>query len=151
MVQEILVLDSDNRAVVPYLTVGEINSIALTATAFFKSATYTELTWTAVGAKSVASFSVPAGMICELHVRHNMTFATTGTETAITTLYDSDNVGDVVYWDVVPGGGSYAEQTLIVKNSDSAAKPFSLVQQFSMNLMSSMTDKITWRGTFRCL
>lgn len=146
-----LVLDSDNRAVVPYLTVGNINSIALTATAFFTSASYTELTWTAVGAKSVASFNVPAGMICELHVRHHMTFNTTGNETAITTLYDSNNVGDVVYWDVVPGSGSYAEQTLIVKNSDSAAKPFSLVQQFSMDSMTSMNDKITWRGTFRCL
>jgi len=146
-----LVLDSDNRAVVPYLTVGEINSIALTATSFFKSAAYTELTWTAVGAKSVASFSVPADMICELHVRHNMTFNTTGNETAITTLYDSNGSGDVVYWDVVSGGGSYAEQTLVVKNSDSAAKSFSLVQQFSMASMTSMTDKITWRGTFRCL
>lgn len=110
------------------------------------------LAYTAAGTSVIGTFSVPAGKILEVIVRHSVSWSGgNGNSLANTSLIDSDNTGDIVPWGFSMNVGTGREHTLIVQNTTSSVKTYTLSEYMAMTDVDSVGDDVTYRYVIRSL
>ena len=110
------------------------------------------LAYTAAGTSVIGTFSVPAGKILEVIVRHDVTWSGgNGASENSVTLLDTDNVGDRVEWYIRGPVGLKDTETLIVQNTSSSVKTYTLSEYVGMNDVTSVRDDVTYRSVIRSL
>lgn len=143
----------DTRSAVIYgtLTVSStINGVDLGASTV--SSGNANLAYTAAGTSVIGTFSVPAGKILEVIVRHSVSWSGgNGNSLANTSLIDSDNTGDIVPWGFSMNVGTGREHTLIVQNTTSSVKTYTLSEYMAMTDVDSVGDDVTYRYVIRSL
>ena len=110
------------------------------------------LEYTAAGTSVIGAFSVPAGKILEVIVRHDVTWSGgKGASENSVTLIDTDNVGDRVEWYFSDSAGLKDTETLIVQNTTSSVKTYTLSEYVGMNDVTAIEDNVTYRSVIRSL
>lgn len=110
------------------------------------------LEYTAAGTSVIGTFSVPAGKILEVIVRHDVTWSGgNGASENSVTLLDTDNVGDRVEWYIRGPVGLKDTETLIVQNTSSSVKTYTLSEYVGMDDVTSVRDDVTYRSVIRSL
>ena len=110
------------------------------------------LEYTAAGTSVIGTFSVPAGKILEVIVRHDVTWSGgKGASENSVTLIDTDNVGDRVEWYISGSVGLKDTETLIVQNTSSSVKTYTLREYVGMDDVTSVRDDVTYRYVIRSL
>lgn len=108
--------------------------------------------YTAAGTSVIGAFSVPAGKILEVIVRHDVTWSGgNGASENSVTLLDTDNAGDRVKWYIRGSVGLYDTETLIVQNTSSSVKTYTLSEYVGMDDVTSVIDDVTYRYVIRSL
>lgn len=110
------------------------------------------LAYTAAGTSVIGTFSVPAGKILEVIVRHDVTWSGGGgaSENSVT-LLDTDNVGDRVEWFFRGSVGLMDTETLIVQNTSESVKTYTLSEYVGMEDVTAVGDDVTYRYVIRSL
>lgn len=111
------------------------------------------LSYTAAGTSVIGAFSVPAGKILEVIVRHDVTWSggKGASENTVTLLDTDDNAGDRVEWYISGSAGLKDTETLIVQNTSSSVKTYTLREYVGMDDVTSVTDYVTYRAVIRSL
>lgn len=110
------------------------------------------LAYTDAGTSVIGTFIVPAGKILEVMVRHIVSWSGgKGYSLANTSLIDSNNTGDIVPWSFNINVGSEREHTLIVQNTTSSVKTYTLCEYMAMTDVDSVGDDVTYRYVIRSL
>ena len=111
------------------------------------------LSYTAAGTSVIGAFSVPAGKILEVIVRHDAAWSGgKGISENTVTLLDTDNnAGDRVEWYISGPAGLKDTETLIVQNTSSSVKTYTLREYVGMDDVTSVTDYVTYRAVIRSL
>lgn len=111
------------------------------------------LSYTAAGTSVIGAFSVPAGKILEVIVRHDVTWSggKGASENTVTLLDTDDNAGDRVEWYISGPAGLKDTETLIVQNTSSSVKTYTLREYVGMDDVTSVTDYVTYRAVIRSL
>lgn len=110
------------------------------------------LEYTTAGTSVIGAFSVPAGKILEVIVRHDVTWSGgNGASDNSVTLMDTDNAGDRVEWYINGPVGLKDTETLIVQNTSSSVKTYTLREYVGMNDVTSFKDNVTYRSVIRSL
>ena len=110
------------------------------------------LEYTAAGTSVIGTFSVPAGKILEVIVRHDVTWSGgKGASENSLTLMDTDNVGDRVEWYISGSIGLKDTETLIVQNTSSSVKTYTLSEYAGMDNVTTLKDYVTYRYVIRSL
>lgn len=110
------------------------------------------LAFTTAGTSTISTFSVAAGRILEVVVRHSVSWSGgNGNSLANTSLVDSDNAGDIVPWSFNTNIGTGREQTLIVQNTTSSVKTYTLSEYMAMTDVDSVGDDVTYRYVIRSM
>ena len=111
------------------------------------------LSYTAAGTSVIGAFSVPAGKILEVIVRHDAAWnGGKGISDNTVTLLDTDNnAGDRVEWYISGPAGLKDTETLIVQNTSSSVKTYTLREYVGMDDVTSVTDYVTYRAVIRSL
>lgn len=110
------------------------------------------ISYTAAGTSVIGTFSVPAGKILEVIVRHRVSWSGgKGYSLANTSLIDSNNTGDIVPWSFSINVGNEREMTLIVQNTTSSVKTYTLCEYMAMTDVESVGDNVTYRAVIRSL
>lgn len=108
------------------------------------------LTFTAAGTSTIGTFTVAPGRILEVVVRHNVSWSGgNGNSLANTSLVDSDSTGDIAPWSFSMNVNTGCEQTLIVQNTTSSAKTYTLSEYMAMTDVNSVSDNVTYRYVIR--
>lgn len=111
-----------------------------------------KLEYTAAGTSVIGTFSVPAGKILEVIVRHDVTWSGgKGASENSVTLMDTDNIGDRVEWYFSGTSGLKETETLIVQNTSSSVKTYTLSEYVGMNDVTAIEDNVTYRSVIRSL
>lgn len=127
---------------------GTINGVNLNVSSVASG--HTDLSFSAAGTATIATFSVPVGKILEVIVRHAVSWSGgNGNSLANTSLIDSDNTGDIVPWGFSMNVGTGREQTLIVQNTTTSVKTYTLTEYMAMTDVDSVTDSINYRYVIR--
>lgn len=112
----------------------------------------TALSFSSVGTQEVAAFTVPAGKILEVFVRHNCSWTGgSGYSDAWTYLYDGNASGDHIKWNFSGSNGLLQSQALIVQNTTDADKTFYLKVNFGLGGCTSVEDNVSYRYVIRSL
>ena len=110
------------------------------------------LEYTTAGTSVIGAFSVPAGKILEVIVRHRASWSGgKGVSENSVTLLDTDNVGDRVEWYINGPAGLMDTETLIVQNTSSSVKTYTLSEYVGMDDVTSVSDDVTYRAVIRSL
>ena len=110
------------------------------------------LTYTAAGTSVIGTFSVPAGKILEVIVRHDVTWSNgRGSSRNSVMLLDTDNAGDRVEWYFSGTSGLKETETLIVQNTTSSVKTYTLSEYVGMDDVTAVEDNVTYRSVIRSL
>lgn len=110
------------------------------------------LAYTASGTSVIGTFSVPAGKILEVIVRHDVTWSGgNGASENSVTLLDTDNAGDRVEWYISGSVGLKDTETLVVQNTSSNVKTYTLSEYVGMDDVTSVGDDVTYRSVIRSL
>ena len=110
------------------------------------------LSYTAAGTSVIGAFSVPAGKILEVIVRHDVTWSGgNGASENSVTLLDTDNAGDRVEWYIRGSVGLKDTETLIVQNTSSSVKTYTLREYVGMDDVTAVGDDVTYRAVIRSL
>lgn len=108
------------------------------------------LAFTTAGTSVIGTFSVAAGRILEVVVRHNVSWSGgNGNSLANTSLVDSDSAGDIAPWSFSMNVNTGCEQTLIVQNTTSNVKTYTLSEYMAMTDVDSVSDDVTYRYVIR--
>lgn len=108
------------------------------------------LAFTTAGTSVIGTFSVAAGRILEVIVRHSVSWSGgNGYSLANTSLVDSDSAGDIVPWSFSMNVNTGCEQTLIVQNTTSSTKTYTLNEYMAMTDVDSVSDNVTYRYVIR--
>ena len=127
-----------------------INGVDLGVSSF--SSGSASLEYTAAGTSVIGTFSVPAGKILEVIVRHHVTWnGGKGASENSVTLMDTDNVGDRVEWYFSGSIGLKETETLIVQNTSESVKTYTLSEYVGMDVVTSVRDDVTYRYVIRSL
>lgn len=141
----------ENKQAVIYgtLTVSStINGVDLEASTV--SSGNANLAYTAAGTSVIGTFSVPAGKILEVIVRHDVTWSGgNGASENSVTLLDTDNTGDRVEWYISGSVGLKDTETLIVQNTSSSVKTYTLSEYVGMDDVTAVGDDVTYRCVIR--
>lgn len=106
--------------------------------------------FTEAGTRTIGTFSVAAGRILEVVVRHSVYWnGGKGNSLANTSLIDSNNKGDIVPWWFNTSVNTGFEQTLIVQNTTSSTKTYTLNEYMAMTDVNSVSDNVTYRYVIR--
>lgn len=106
--------------------------------------------FTEAGTFTIGTFSVAAGRILEVVVRHSVYWnGGKGNSLANTSLVDSNNNGDIVPWWFNTSVNTGFEQTLIVQNTTSSVKTYTLNEYMAMTDVNSVRDNVTYRYVIR--
>lgn len=106
--------------------------------------------FTEAGTSTIGTFSVAAGRILEVVVRHSVSWnGGKGNSLANTSLVDSNNKGDIVPWWFNMSVNTGFEQTLIVQNTTSSVKTYTLNEYMAMTDVNSVSDNVTYRYVIR--
>lgn len=110
------------------------------------------LAYTAAGTSVIGTFSVPAGKILEVIVRHYVSWSGgKGISENSVMLIDTDNKGDRVEWYFSGTSGLKETETLIVQNTSSSVKTYTLSEYVGMNDVTAIEDNVTYRSVIRSL
>ena len=110
------------------------------------------LSYTAAGTSVIGTFIVPAGKILEVIVRHDVTRSNgQGSSKNSVMLLDTDNEGDRVEWYFSNTSGLKETETLIVQNTTSSVKTYTLSEYVGMNDVTAIEDNVTYRSVIRSL
>jgi hypothetical protein len=110
------------------------------------------LAYSAAGTSVIGTFSVPAGKILEVIVRHDVTRSNgQGSSKNSVMLLDTDNEGDRVEWYFSGTSGLKETETLIVQNTTSSVKTYTLSEYVGMNDVTAIEDNVTYRSVIRSL
>ena len=111
-----------------------------------------KLEYTAAGTSVIGTFSVPAGKILEVIVRHYVIWSGgKGISKNSVMLIDTDNAGDRVEWYFSGSAGLMETETLIVQNTTSSVKTYTLSEHVGMNDVTAVEDNVTYRSVIRSL
>lgn len=110
------------------------------------------LAYTAAGTSVIGTFSVPAGKILEVIVRHYVSWSGgKGVSQNSVMLLDTDNAGDRVEWYFSGPAGLEETETLIVQNTTSSVKTYTLSEHVGMDDVTAVEDNVTYRSVIRSL
>ena len=110
------------------------------------------LSYSAAGTSVIDTFSVPAGKILEVIVRHDVTWSGgKGASENAVMLIDTDNEGDRVEWYFSGSAGLMETETLIVQNTTSSVKTYTLSEYVGMNDVTAVVDDVTYHSVIRSL
>ena len=85
-------------------------------------------------------------------MRHDVTWSGgKGASENSVTLIDTDNVGDRVEWYISGSVGLKDTETLIVQNTSSSVKTYTLREYVGMDDVTSVRDDVTYRYVIRSL
>lgn len=138
-----------------YADIGSFDTLILNGKNITPSAVQngtTALSFSSVGSQEVAAFTVPAGKILEVFVRHNCSWTGgSGYSGAWTYLYDGNASGDNIHWNFSGSNGLLQSQALIVQNTTDADKTFYLKVNFGLEGCTSVEDNVSYRYVIRIL